>query len=408
MTEEEIRWRAVNEEIDAFRVFLMTDRWHSPRQKRRLGILCGIVVLAILGATLWPFDFFPANKVSWLPGANGIAFAGRGLVASKTPLEAREEGAEKSACLEILLRPASVEGSTTILSFSAPGNPSQFLVRQWTDGLLVTHDVLNPQKKLKRTKFDVDHAFRASKLLLLTLNFESTGTTVYINRNPVKVLPRFAISKDELSGQIFLGTAPEDYQPWSGEVHGLAIYSKGLTTTQLVQHYGAWMTEARVDAPDLDGATAYYAFTEREGRDIHNKVLSGPDLEMPKHFTIPRKAFLKSPIREFEASWDYLNDVLRNIAGFMPLGFILCAYLRCTRNRNQAILLAILAGGILSFSIEVLQFYVPQRNSGITDILTNTLGTGLGAALAVPTIIRTVLVRTRLIPASVSSDSQPL
>jgi VanZ family protein len=385
-------------------LLLRTEQLPTSRQKERLEILSGIVILAILSATLWPFNFLPANKVSWLPGANGISFAGRGVVISNAVLGIGDS--DGAGSLEILLRPASLEASNTILSFYTPDNPNQFLVRQWTDGLLVTHDVFNAQMKAKRTKFDVDHAFQEGKLLLLTLNFKPAGTAVYLDGRPAKVLPRFIVSKNELSGHLVLGTAPEDFQPWSGEVHGLAIYAKSLTDAQVAQHYENWLTEFGANSPDLDGAMAYYNFTEGSGRDVHNRVQAGPDLEIPKKFVVPDKAFLKSPKREFAANWDYVNDVLRNIAGFVPLGFILCAYLNCTRKRPEAMLLAILGGGILSFTIELVQFYVPQRNSGITDIITNTVGTALGAVLVRPGTAHTILEKTKLIPAIGISDSR--
>lgn len=368
-------------------------------QKKRLRILCGIVILAVLIGTLWPFNFFPPNRISWLAEANGIRFGGPGLVVSKAPL--RAEGAEpgKSCSLELLLRPASIEGSYTILSFYASNNPNQFQVRQWTDGLLVTQDIVNAQNKVKRTKFDVDHAFQQGRLVLLTITSGPSGTVVYLNARQTQVFRRFTISQSELSGQLVMGTSPVDYEPWPGEVRGLAIYSKELTAAQVSRHYGNWIGGRGADPPNLDGAVARYAFTEGAGRDIHNTVVSGPDLEIPERFGVPHKALLESPAEEFEANWDYVYDLLRNIAGFVPLGFIICAYAGWTRSRRQAILCAILAGGILSFVIEVLQAYIPQRNSGTTDIITNTLGAALGAVLARPSMVRTILGRTKSITA---------
>ena len=365
------------------------------REKQRLGILCGIAIIAVLVGTLRPFNPFPPNRVSWLPDANGIRFGGPGLVVSKAPL--KTEGGDKNSCsLELLLRPASIEGSYTILSFYAPNNPRQFLVRQWTDGLLVTHDILNAQSEVKKKKFDVDHAFQQGKLLLLTITSGPSGTVVYLNASQAQFFSRFTIAQSELSGQIVMGTSPVEYQPWPGEIRGLAIYSKELTAAEVSRHYGNWIVGYGVDPPDLDEVIARYDFTERAGREIHNAVASGPSLQIPKHFGIPHKAMLTSAIKEFEANRRYVTDVLLNIAGFVPLGFILCVYLSLTRTRPRAILFATFAGGILSFGIEVLQAYIPQRVSGTTDIITNTLGSALGAVLARPSMVRTILGRTKL------------
>lgn len=372
----------------------MNEQLEAVRGRERLRVLCGGAIIAVLISTLWPFNPFPRNRVSWLTGAKGIRFDGTGLVVSKSPLGAEETEARESCSLELLLRPASTESMYTILSFYTPDNPRQFLVRQWTDGLLVSHDVIDAQSKAKTTKFDVDHAFHRGKLLLVTIASGPNGTAVYLDGQQARAFPRFKISRSDLLGQIVMGTSPVDYQPWPGEVLGLAIYSKELAHADALRHFRDW-TDPGVHSPDLDRAISRYAFTEMAGREIHNEVVSRPDLEIPTSFSVPHKVLLESPVKEFKADWRYVNDVLLNVAGFVPLGFIVCAYLACTKSRQTAVLQTILAGGILSFVIEVLQAYIPRRGSGTTDIITNSLGSALGALLAQPSVVHRVLRRMK-------------
>ena len=64
----------------------------------------------------------------------------------------------------------------------------------------------------------------------------------------------------------------------------------------------------------------------------------------------------------------------------------------------MAIFAAIVLCGTLSFVIEVLQYYIPKRGSGITDIITNTFGAALGALVVHSVPVRRLLVRVRLLP----------
>jgi hypothetical protein len=80
-------------------------------------VLCGITVIAILIGTLWPFNFFPPNRISWLSDARGITFRGAGVVVSEAPLKADGIGAEHSCSLELLIRPADIQTGRSILGF---------------------------------------------------------------------------------------------------------------------------------------------------------------------------------------------------------------------------------------------------------------------------------------------------
>jgi glycopeptide antibiotics resistance protein len=164
------------------------------------------------------------------------------------------------------------------------------------------------------------------------------------------------------------------------------------------RHYQDWTLPGE-HPPDLDGAIARYAFTESEGCEVRNEVASGPNLEIPSIFSVPHKGFLLSPVKEFKVDWKYAVNVVVNIAGFVPLGLVVCSYLAWTKSPWKAMLYTGIACGILSFVIEVLQYYIPRRASGLTDIITNTLGAALGALIAHSSVVRKILIRIQLTPA---------
>src|SRR5579863_3938180 len=359
--------------------------------------LCVVAVVAVLIATLWPLNPFPRNGVTWLQGTNGLKFDESAVVVSDGPLNPSEIKGTESYTVELLLRPARTRSASTIMAVYKADSSKQFLVRQWTDGVIATHDAAVDSDSTRTIKFDINHVFHSGRLVLVTISSGTNGTTVYLDGQPVQSIPGFRISRSELSGQIVLGTSPASYQQWSGELHGLAIYSKELTPADAILHYKQW-TDPNGGHPDLNGAIARYTFAEAGGNKVHNQVASEPDLKIPAAFSVPYKSLLESPTREFRASWKYARDLLTNIVGFVPLGLIVCAYFAWTRSRWKAILIATVACGMFSFVIEVLQYYIPRRGSGITDIITNTLGGALGAALIQTSPVRQVLEEMKLIP----------
>ncbi len=96
---------------------------------------------------------------------------------------------------------------------------------------------------------------------------------------------------------------------------------------------------------------------------------------------IVREKFLEPPWKEFYPRWAYWKNVGINIGGFIPLGFFFCAYLTSVRQVSRPRLVTMILGAAASVTIEVLQAFLPTRDSGMTDIITNTLGTYLGVLL---------------------------
>ena len=76
-------------------------------------------------------------------------------------------------------------------------------------------------------------------------------------------------------------------------------------------------------------------------------------------------------------------DVNTNIAGYVPLGFLLAlGMLRDGRRARWAVPLAALLGAALSLGMEFLQIYLPRRVPSNLDWVLNSGGTLIGALLA--------------------------
>ena len=77
-------------------------------------------------------------------------------------------------------------------------------------------------------------------------------------------------------------------------------------------------------------------------------------------------------------------DVVSNLLGYMPLGALAVgALVRSGRRVSIAFVVALLAGALLSFLMESLQNWLPQRVPSLLDWMLNAAGTLAGALVAV-------------------------
>ncbi|MBK8072640.1 MAG: VanZ family protein [Ramlibacter sp.] len=93
---------------------------------------------------------------------------------------------------------------------------------------------------------------------------------------------------------------------------------------------------------------------------------------------IPFWAFLTAPLPRYWTGF----DVVSNLVGYGPLGFLLTlGALRSGRGRG-AVMLATLGAGLLSLAMESLQTYLPARVPSTVDFALNLAGGWLGAVSA--------------------------
>jgi VanZ family protein len=76
------------------------------------------------------------------------------------------------------------------------------------------------------------------------------------------------------------------------------------------------------------------------------------------------------------------NDVSTNLLAYLPLGYLLALRLFRPRWRGLGIVLACLAGSLMSLALESLQTQLPGRIASNLDVVLNSLGTLAGALLA--------------------------
>jgi len=170
------------------------------------------------------------------------------------------------------------------------------------------------------------------------------------------------------------GGSPVAYDPWAGQLRGLAVYELELTEAQVAQHYKSWTEQGRPVITENERGVALYVLDEHAGRVVHNQVLSGIDLRIPEQFTLAHPMFLGRP---FLSDW---QDIVVNIGGFVPFGLLFRAYFS-TRQIRRPAMAAVILGGMVSLTIEILQVFLPTRSSDMTDVITSVLGTGVGAML---------------------------
>jgi len=364
-----------------------------------LSVACGLVLVGILMAGLWPFHS-PRNQVIWFAGGNGLHFGRHGTILSSGKFKAANVPADAPCSLEIWFEPGLTAASATLFAFYSPGSPHQFSLNQSITDLALRSDIRDGRYRTLTTKlFYVEDVFRRGKPLFVTVTSKGGQTSVYIDGALARTAPNFPLSSQDFDGELVINNSPRIDNSWSGLLRGFAFYGQEISPAQVFHHYETWMEKGRPDVSENERAVALYLFDERAGRVIHNQVPSGTDLYIPDRYLVLDQALLRPFWEEFRPSWSYWEDVLVNIAGFVPFGFFFCAYFSLAGRIKRPALVTILLGFTVSLTIESLQAFLPTRDSGTTDLITNTLGTCFGVWLYRWNLWRVLFARiwTRLV-----------
>lgn len=356
--------------------------------------LGGCILCTILVAGLWPFHA-PRNHVAWRENSNGLRFGRFGSVLSSGAFHGQPSQDSSAGSLEIWLAP-SLGSQRTILSFDGSDHPGiPFSLLQHKDGLIVYRYNLDEHGTAWTAWCLVNGVFRNKKSVFVTVTLGKRDTSVYVDGVLAKVSPILGASTNNITGRVVLGNSATFNDSWSGKILGLAMYQRQLGPAQVAQHYESWTKDLQPALAQDESPVALYLFKEGRGSVVRNEVDPATSLTIPDRYFVLHPRFLSSPQHEYHATWGYWEDIAVNIAGFIPLGAWAVVYFSSVRVVKSPAVIAILMGFSTSVTIEVLQSFLPTRSSGMTDIITNTLGTVIGVMLCRWSVVQGWLIRVR-------------
>jgi len=359
-----------------------------------LRAICTLVLLGILVAGLWPFHT-PRNEVNWLSQENGIILGKHGSIVSEGSFKARASRRDDSCSLEIWLKPSRVYSEGMILAFYRPESRIvPFALRQYRGGLIVEHNLKN--RFDKKMEMYIGDVFNIHKPVLVTITSGNAGTVVYLDGAFVKRAQGYAISNQDLTGRLVVGNAASTNYHWSGQLKGIAVYDRELSAPEVSESFLDLTKSRQLNSVTSEDLVARYLFDEGDGNVVHNRADPATDLLIPERFFVLNGQFLERPWDEYQPSWSYWKDIGINIVGFIPLGFCFYAYFCQFLKSGNSAVAVIALGFAVSLTIEVLQSFLPTRDSGMTDLFTNTLGTAIGVMIFRHRVVQAVLGATDL------------
>lgn len=359
-------------------------------RRRRFGWFSVVLVVGYFLAGWWPFNFWPPNHVSWLPDRAGLRFEDDGIVYGRDalPFVGATKATEPVANYTVeLWVEAGVKPATDVfhlLTIHDGRQPSQFVLCQWRHEIILRAASRESEAARAVHEVGVDGALEERKSRFITITGSAAGTDFYVDGVLAGRFPEFVLDPTVLNGCLILGNSAAGKHSWLGRFFGLAIYQRALGASEIAKHHTLWtqgFARQLVDAPNL---MVLYPFDEGSGRRVEDHSRNRHQMMIPASYQPLQKLFLMPPWCDLSYNAPNYRDIFLNVLGFMPFGF--CFFLHRRSLGTTAwltdALFVLVAGFLISLTIETIQVWLPNRVSSMTDLLGNTAGTLLGVLLA--------------------------
>jgi VanZ family protein len=338
------------------------------------------ILLGILFVGLNPKDYNFSNDVRWITDQSGIRFRKYGIAYTKPFEEIIQDALSgpNGFSIDIALKPLDYrdKGFNFILALHNGKDRSQLLLGQWRSWLILMNgDDYNHKKKTKRISFNAASLSPAPRFLTITTG--SDGTHLYVDGQLFRTKKDLTLKiPDGANSRLILGNSVYGRHPWQGDVYGLAFYGNVLSPQDAIRHHTLWSKTRSFKFSERDNPVLAYFLDEKNGVKALAHGSGGLPLEIPSRMQILQREILSSSGDALPFNRNTIQDIIINLLGFIPLGYILTATVmqRGGRYEKHAVLITLALCFMVSLLIETVQAWLPSRSSQMLDLTLNTLG----------------------------------
>ncbi len=312
-----------------------------------------ISFLGIFLVGLWPFNFNPPNNIFWQNNAAekylvikhpSIAFFSPELLDFNSP---------EGFSIEMKLKANPPLNNYISRIFSLNRDNIEFLlIGQWKDGIILR--LYDPVKKSYSELYAKD-LLKPTEPVFLTIGVAKSSFISCNGEIILKSEKPLTSQTTPLRGIAVIGNSVSGKHGWNGELYSLKIYNHPLSKQKSTN------------------------FEKKEQFSFSGGEYT---LTIPERFSPLKKNILTPPWIDLCFNSSYFYDVIINFVGFLAFGLLIGVLgIQNGLRKSHSLIISFLLCALISFTIELLQPFLPSRSSQLSDLILNILGGVCGCSL---------------------------
>ncbi len=339
-------------------------------------------LLAVVVLCLWPFNFLQTNQVTWEPGG-GLRFTPPAT--AYTPVSPTKLSGLQQWTILLEVKPLPPLRLSRILAYSLDEERCNLNLDQMGDDIVLR--VRTGSNKRPR-EFRVEKVFEqgVERRYLLAFVYDGRILSIYADGER-RLRERIgAIDYTSWGSQypLVLGSNANGAFGWLGVVYGLEVFPHAVNPAALKNGWNQFIPGSPV---------LFYRFTEANGTTVIDHSPKNPvPISWPEKFAPYKRTVLQSALDYWpELRRLYMWDMLANVILYIPLGYLLSTLVRHRLSGALAAIAPVMIAIGVSLAIEILQAYLPSRNSSQMDVIMNCLGACIGVLISHAAVAEKVL-----------------